>query len=151
MRVMVVADNVVLREAVVHLLDADAGLDVVGQAGTGVAVPVARSIRPDLVIVDEGVRSPARAVPAALRQAVPRTRVVLLVAHGDPHRAHAPLPPGVDAVVAPGGGSDDLMALIHRLGTWCQPERRRHRLVVRARWPRRDRTTVRVRRQPYAS
>jgi len=128
MRVMVVANNVVLREAMVHLLGAEAGFDVVGQAGTGAAVPIARSTRPDLVIIDEDIRSPARAIPAALRQAVPWTRVVLLVAHSDPYRARPPLPPGVDAVIAACGGSDDLVALIHRLGRCDQPGRRRPKL-----------------------
>ena len=84
-RVVLVDDDVLLREGLASLLDRS-GFDVVGQAGDGVELlALVRSTRPDVAIVD--IRMPpghaAEGLEAArvIRQELPDTAIVVLSAH----------------------------------------------------------------------
>jgi DNA-binding NarL/FixJ family response regulator len=68
-RVVVVDDQVLVRTGFVALLDAEDGIEVVGQAGTGAeAVTVALARRPDVVLMD--IRMPEMDGLAATRAIV---------------------------------------------------------------------------------
>jgi DNA-binding NarL/FixJ family response regulator len=52
-RVLVVDDNALFRDGIIHILRADGRFDVVGQASRGVeAVVAAATLRPDLILMD---------------------------------------------------------------------------------------------------
>ena len=71
-RVVVVDDEVLVRDGISLMLDSEADIEVVGQAGTGVeAIAVAREARPDVVLMDirmpdmDGLEATARIVDEA--------------------------------------------------------------------------------------
>jgi DNA-binding NarL/FixJ family response regulator len=79
-RIMIVDDHPVTREGLHAALDAQDGVEVVGEAGTGEqAVEEAGELRPDVVFMD--VRMPGiGGIEAAreIRQASPATKVILV-------------------------------------------------------------------------
>ncbi|TKK91492.1 response regulator transcription factor [Herbidospora galbida] len=84
-RVLVVDDQGLIREAIASLLGVQPGITVVGTAADGhEAVEQAVALRPDIVLMD--VRMPrmdgVRAV-AALRESAPEIRVVMLTTFDD--------------------------------------------------------------------
>jgi DNA-binding NarL/FixJ family response regulator len=84
-RVLLADDHVVLREATAELVDHQADMVVVGQAGTGEdTVRLVRRLRPDVVVMD--IAMPRGNGLEATRQIVgevPSTRVLVLTAHED--------------------------------------------------------------------
>ena len=82
--VLIVDDHPLTRDALRTLLDAD-GFDVVGEASSGdEAVRLAAELQPDLVVLDLGMpgMDGLEALPK-LREAAPRTEVVVLTAAAD--------------------------------------------------------------------
>lgn len=68
------------------LLDAQADLEVVGEAGDGLEVSrKARELRPDVVLMDLSMPGPRSGeVIRRVRRACPKTRVLILTMHDDP-------------------------------------------------------------------
>ena len=83
-RVLIVEDEPMLREALAQMLG-DKGLRVVGLARNGVeAVEVAPQLRPDVVLMD--LRMPGMdgiEATKQIRQALPKTQVLVLSAYDD--------------------------------------------------------------------
>ncbi|WP_248964350.1 response regulator [Sphaerisporangium perillae] len=82
-RVLIVDDHPVVREGLRGMLEADPGITVAGEAGSGdEAVVRARELRPDVILMD--LRMPGgdgvRAIPPILA-AGPRTRVIVLTTY----------------------------------------------------------------------
>ncbi len=111
MRIMVAGDDIVLREALIELLAAEETLEIVGQAGT-TAVHLMTGSRPDLVILDEGTGDQAGATVRAIRNAVPRARVIVLTARADSRGLGSVLLAGADAVLGPDAGKEELFAIV---------------------------------------
>ena len=91
LRVVLAEDDVLLREGMASLLDRS-GLQVVGRAGDGVQlIALARSTKPDLVIVD--IRMPpthsTEGLEAArtIRQELPEAGILVLSAYADVEHA----------------------------------------------------------------
>ena len=84
-RVLLADDHAVLREATAELVDHQADMKVVGQAGTGEETIVsARELHPDVVVMD--IAMPRRDGLEATRRILaecPGTRVLVLSAHED--------------------------------------------------------------------
>ena len=85
--VLLVDDDAELRALLEIILEEDGRFDVVGQAADGrEALDLARSARPDIVVLDllmpgmDGLR----ALPQ-LREALPRARIVVVSAFPDPY------------------------------------------------------------------
>lgn len=95
--IVVVEDQTVFRELLVALLDAEPGLAVVGQAGSGAeALALVERLRPDLVVLDLVLPDTRGAeLLEAMRTRVPQLRVVVVTAQdrlhavADAHRAGA--------------------------------------------------------------
>jgi DNA-binding NarL/FixJ family response regulator len=78
--VLIADDQALIRRGMAMLLDAEAGIRVVGQAADGVeAVQLALQLKPDVVLMD--LHMPRKSGVAATREitaALPRTRVMVL-------------------------------------------------------------------------
>lgn len=90
-RVVLVEDNVVFREALELLLGLQADIDVVGSVGDGaLAVEECARLAPDVVVMDyrlpglDGVQA-----TRALREAVPEAAVICLTAEATPRELDA--------------------------------------------------------------
>ena len=84
-RILLVDDHAVLRAGLRLLLDAEADLSVVGEAGDGQkALALAGRLTPDLILLDltmPGMGGLA-AIPA-LRKAAPAAKILILTMHDD--------------------------------------------------------------------
>ncbi len=107
--VLVCEDAPDMRALLREALDADPGLEVVGEAGDGAdALRLAEALQPDVVLLDIGMPGPATAdVVAGVRAAAPDAAIVVLSGYGperlDPRvarevSAHLPKTTDLDAV-----------------------------------------------------
>lgn len=82
-RVLVADDHTIVRTGIRHVLESDAGFDLVGEAGnTGEALTLAERLRPDVVVVD--ISMPGESglqLAARLRSGIPEARVLILSMH----------------------------------------------------------------------
>jgi two-component system, NarL family, response regulator NreC len=78
--VLLVDDHIVLRDGLRALLESEAGLRVVGEAGTGIeAIELARHLQPDIIVMDLGLpdMSGLEAI-RAIRRENDKSRIVIL-------------------------------------------------------------------------
>ena len=115
-RVLLVEDNQVFREALELLLGLREDVVVVGSVGDGgEAVPAAREHRPDVVLIDyrlpglDGVEA-----TRALREALPALAVVCLTASASLLERDALLEAGVVVCLSKDQELDEIVAAIHR-------------------------------------
>jgi two-component system response regulator DesR len=115
-RVLLVEDNQVFREALELLLGLRDDVLVVGSVGDGTeVVPAARQHRPDVVLIDyrlpglDGVQA-----TRALREALPEVAVVCLTASASLRERDALLEAGVVACLSKDQELDEIVSAIHR-------------------------------------
>jgi DNA-binding NarL/FixJ family response regulator len=115
-RVLLVEDNDVFREALELLLGLRADTEVVGAVGDGAEAPAAcATTEPDVVLVDyrlpelDGVET-----TAAIRRASPDAAVVCLTADVTPREEQAVLAAGAVECVAKDAELDEIVAAIER-------------------------------------
>ena len=79
-RILIVDDHAVVREGLRHFLALQEGFEIVGEAADGVdAVTAARSLRPDIVLMDLAMpRRDGVEAMRELRASVPEARVIIL-------------------------------------------------------------------------
>jgi DNA-binding NarL/FixJ family response regulator len=79
-RILIVDDHAVVREGLGHFLALQEGFEIVGEAADGVdAVTAARSLRPDIVLMDLAMpRRDGVEAMRELRASVPEARVIIL-------------------------------------------------------------------------
>jgi DNA-binding NarL/FixJ family response regulator len=84
-KVLLADDHVVLREATAELVDNQADMMVVGQAGTGEqTVALAESLRPDVIVLDVAMpRLNGLEATRLVKAKCPSTQVLVLSAHQD--------------------------------------------------------------------
>jgi DNA-binding NarL/FixJ family response regulator len=85
-RVVVAEDHPILRATMVRALDADPGIEIVGQAGNGrTALELARTLRPDVIVLDLGMPELGGAVVLErLRSELPAIRALVVTANESP-------------------------------------------------------------------
>jgi DNA-binding NarL/FixJ family response regulator len=115
-RVLLVEDNQVFREALELLLGLREGIEVVGSVGGGKeAVPAAREHAPDVVVMDyrlpglDGVQA-----TKAVREAAPGTAVVCLTASANLREVDALYEAGAVACLSKDQELDEIVAAIER-------------------------------------
>lgn len=116
LRVMLVDDMPLLRSALAALLDSQPGVTVVAEAGDGLeAVEKALAVRPDLVLMD--VRMPRCGgieATARIKQALPRTRVIMLTVSDEDEDLFQAIKNGAEGYLLKEVDSAELLAALHR-------------------------------------
>jgi len=116
-RLLLVEDHVVVRQAVRLLLESQSGFTVVGEASTGAqALEVAARERPSMVVLDLilGREHGVDLIPAVIRQC-PGVRVLVLTAVGDVEQHRAAVRAGASGVVLKDHASEVLVKAIRRV------------------------------------
>jgi DNA-binding NarL/FixJ family response regulator len=82
-RVLIADDHAVVREGIRHVLSADIGFDIVGEASNGAAaVELATTLRPDVVVLDLSMPEVSGLEAAArIRDQVPEACILVLSIH----------------------------------------------------------------------
>ena len=116
LRVMVVDDHPMWRDAVVRDLEA-AGLTVVATAATGEeALTRARATRPQVVVLDLQIPPPTGVeVTATLVQEDPTVRVLILSASGEQGDVLDAVKAGATGYLVKSASSDELLAAVQRV------------------------------------
>ena len=114
-RVLLVDDHRMFREALAAMLDKTPDIDVVAQADDGLGViELARVISPDLVVMDIGM--PGLNGVEATRQLLaidPRLRVIAVSAHFEKRYVTEMLEAGASGYVVKAAAADELLRAIH--------------------------------------
>lgn len=119
-------DHAVVRSALRMLLEAEAGFEVVAEAGDGdAAVRYVRGHKPEILILDLNMPggSSLERVPE-IRQASPGTRIVVLTMQEDPAFAREAMRAGVLGYVLKDAADDELVKAVRlaaRGETYLQP------------------------------
>ena len=125
-RVLLADDHAVLRAGIRALLDMQADIEVVGEAGDGYqAVARVRELQPDIVLMDVGM--PGLDGMAATRQIksdYPNTRVLILTQHENKEYVRPALKIGASGYVLKRAEGDELLTAIRAVyagGTFLDP------------------------------
>lgn len=129
-RLLLVDDHAVLRAGLRALLNAEADMEVIGEAENGQqAVDMARALQPDVILMD--VTMPAMGGPEATRRiktAQPEVRVLALTMHDDASYLRDTLEAGGSGYVLKEAASDELLSAIRAVyqgGTFLHPSHTR--------------------------
>lgn len=113
-RVLMADDHTMFREGVRLLLETRGGFEVVGEAATGrEAVELARSLRPDVIVMDIGMPDMNGLDATRLIQADnPSSRVLILTMHDTDEYFFSALDAGASGYVLKEAASNDLVNAI---------------------------------------
>ena len=118
LRILLVDDHEVVRVGLQALIERQANMKVVGEAGTvREAVHKAQQLAPDVVVLD--IRLPGGSGVDACRQikaARPETKVIILTSFPDEEVLFDAIAAGADGYVLKKVGSDDLIQALARVG-----------------------------------
>jgi DNA-binding NarL/FixJ family response regulator len=117
-RVALVDDHVLVREGIREILQAEGGLEVVGQAGDSAgAIALVESCKPDVVLLD--VQIPGDEVTTTVRRmmvASPVTRVIILSMYDGPRLVQDLLALGIKGYLLKSVTRHELVAAIRSVG-----------------------------------
>ena len=125
--VVLADDHVVVRSALKLLLEAEADIDVVAEAGTAAeAVRYCLGHKPDVLVLDLNMPGEPglQAIPK-IKEASPDTRIVVLTMQDDPAFAREAMQAGVLGYVLKEAADDELVHAIRMAAggrTYLQPE-----------------------------
>ena len=116
-RVLIVDDHAVVRSGLHLLLDADPGIEVVGEAGSVKdAVFEARAQKPDVVLMDVVMpgQTGIEGVPLVLKEA-PDAKVLVLSMQDDPRYVHEAFAAGASGYVLKEAADSEVVGAVHEV------------------------------------
>lgn len=113
-RVVVVDDHALLRSGLRLLVDAQADMKVVGEAGTLVeAMDVAAKLEPDIITLDLSMPGASGvSTVEALRRAAPKCRLIVVTMHDDPAFVRSAMAMGACGYVVKSAADTELIEAI---------------------------------------
>jgi two-component system response regulator NreC len=113
-RLILVDDHAVVRSGLRMLLEHEADLEIVGEAGTAEeAVEVAQAVAPDVVLMDIGLPdAPGIEATRAIKRARPETAVVALTIHEDEEYFFQMLHAGASGYVPKRAAPEELLTAV---------------------------------------
>jgi DNA-binding NarL/FixJ family response regulator len=126
LRIVLVEDHAVVREALKSLIDAQPNMTIVGEAGDGpTAVNLCANLQPDLVLMDVGLPGMNGAeATRRMRQVCPTVHVVALTQYDDKSYVRELFDAGARGYVLKRSASDQLIRAIETVaqgGTFFDP------------------------------
>jgi DNA-binding NarL/FixJ family response regulator len=126
-RVFLIDDHHVLRQAVATMLEAEGGIEIVGQSGDGrAAIAEIATLKPDLVIVD--LKMPGMGGLAAIGEIARLSRkigIIVFTMYDNPAYVWETTNAGASGYVLKSAGKDDLLRAVravHAGGGYLQAE-----------------------------
>ena len=113
-RILLADDHAVLRAGLRLLLSSQEGLEIVGEASTGVeTLSLARDLQPDLILLDLSMPGMGglEALPA-LRRLAPKSRILILTMHDDPQYLRRALSSGAAGYVLKKAADVELLSAV---------------------------------------
>ena len=117
LRILLAEDHTIVREGVKSLLNAQADMIVVGEAGDGQeALDSAQELKPDVIVMDismpnmNGLKAMKK-----LRQVYPQAKVLMLTRHTDTGFLQQLFQAGASGYVLKQSASDELIRAIHAI------------------------------------
>jgi DNA-binding NarL/FixJ family response regulator len=110
-RVLIVDDHAVLRQALRYLLESQTGIEVVGDASNGrEAVEMAEKLQPDVVLMDT-VMPGLNGIEATrqIRRRLPKTKVLILTGYMEDEQISGALKAGASGYVVKKSDLDELL------------------------------------------
>jgi two-component system, NarL family, response regulator NreC len=126
-RVLIVDDHAVVRSGLRLVLDADDGIEPVGEAGSARdAIFEARSLKPDVVLLDVVMpdQSGLEIIPQLLREN-PETKVLVLSMQDDPRYVREAFDAGASGYVLKEAADSEVVAAVREVaggGRYVDPE-----------------------------
>ena len=112
-RILIADDHAVLRAGLRMLINAQADLEVVGEATNGhEALGLARKLLPDVITMDLNMPGNTIQTIERLRQECPQTRILVLTMHDDPAYLRAALAAGSAGYVTKSAADTELLIAI---------------------------------------
>jgi two-component system response regulator NreC len=118
LRIVICDDHALVRSGLRRLLEAEPGLEVVGEAAnTEEAIERVGSARPDLLLLDVGMpgRSGIEALPDLVAAAGPATRVLVLSMEDDPSYVRQAFAAGANGYLLKEAAGAELVQAIHEV------------------------------------
>jgi DNA-binding NarL/FixJ family response regulator len=125
-RVLIVDDHAVVRSGLRHVLDAEDGIEVVGEAGDAQhAVFETRAKKPDVVLMDVMMpgKSGIETIPDVLKDA-PEAKVLVLSMQDDPRYVREAFAAGAAGYILKESADTDVVAAVREVaagGNYVQP------------------------------
>jgi DNA-binding NarL/FixJ family response regulator len=116
-RILLADDHVMMRQGLRHILESNSDIDIVAEAGSGIeAVEAARCHRPDIAIVDVGMKelNGIEATSQILKHS-PETAVLILSMYSDERYVVRAVKAGARAYVLKNSAGEELIQAIHAL------------------------------------
>ncbi len=115
--ILLADDHVVLRSGLRLLLESQPGLNVIGEASSGLeALELADKLQPDLILLDLSMPGLGGldALPA-LRKSAPATKILILTMHDDPQYLRTALKNGAAGYVLKKAADSELISAIQAM------------------------------------
>lgn len=119
LRILLADDHALIREGLKALINAQADMEIVGEAGDGLAAyKAAKELRPDLVVMDVSMpeMNGAKATER-LRQELPETKVLALTVHEDKGYLRQLIQAGASGYVLKRAAAEDLIHAIRAIAS----------------------------------
>lgn len=126
-RLLVVDDQELIRDSLVLILSHQEGIEVVGEAKSGIeAVRIARELRPDVILMDirmqgmDGIQC-----TGIIKQNIPSTKVIILTTFDDEEYIYESLKNGADGFLLKGIKTQELVRAIKTIyngGAFIEPK-----------------------------
>ncbi len=116
-RVLIADDHAIVRSGLRLLMEAQAGIEVLGEADSAQsALEKCRELQPDVLTLDLSMRgTPALQALPSLRQACPKMRVLVLTMHSDAAYLRAAMAAGCHGYLLKSAADEELVAAIREL------------------------------------
>lgn len=113
--VLIVDDHAMVRAGLRQLLETEADIRVVGEAGDGVkGLELCKTLKPDVLVLDIAMpKMGGLEAIRLLRQSLPKMKIVILSMFSKESFAHEALRAGANAYILKGAPSEDLLEAIH--------------------------------------